>query len=142
MLYSSLGGLTLVDQIAPDFSVLSVESGDIDKIKSDGFFDATADLTQPGNEPHLEDISMLKERGASNVAARLLLVFGHSLVWPFVGGVFLIVVLSMKYEPNVAVKLLNDGYLPLLERIGDLALRVFGPLLGFVLGYYFGTKGR
>lgn len=127
-----------MEKIKPDFPVISVEVDDGDDGTNNSGSDVIVDLTQPGPEPHLVDPRFVRELGASKIGRKLLAIFAQSLVWSFFGGLLIIASVSLTHDVEAATEVLVQAYLPLLERIGDLALRVFGPLLGFVLGYYFG----
>lgn len=76
---------------------------------------------------------------------------GHSIVAVFAGAILLalvfdfLVVVLMIYRGASAADLesvTTKSFLPLLEKTATFASTVFGPLLAFILGYYFSEKAR
>lgn len=79
-----------------------------------------------------------KEVAASWVAKGIVIIFGISLGMVLVGGFVLIACrASSQSDPKVLV---SDSIIPLIEKAATFATTVFGPLLAFVLGYYFGER--
>ena len=82
-----------------------------------------------------------KERGAAWVAKGLVLIFGGMILACLVGG-FTLIGLHPPASGGSDSKdtIVSLALLPLFQGIGTFASTVFGPLLAFVLGYYFGEK--
>jgi hypothetical protein len=81
-----------------------------------------------------------KEASARWVAKGIVIIFGMSLGIVLIGGLFLIQLRSAGMTDPKA--LVADAITPLLEKAATFATTVFGPLLAFVLGYYFGERER
>jgi len=73
-------------------------------------------------------------------------VFAVAIVLAILGPLVLIGLIIYKFPPDVASPsasaLIRESVAPLLERVATFAATVFGPLLAFVLGYYFGEKAK
>lgn len=82
-----------------------------------------------------------REATARSIAGHLLTTFRFTL-WGALGAAVLIpgACIFMHYQPESTVSLVKDAFIPLVAGIGTFAATVFGPLLAFVLGYYFGKK--
>lgn len=79
----------------------------------------------------------LRERAGLGVALMLVLSFtGVILLIP------IICIFVMYNLPADNAKAFAESLNPLLEKFRDLASGVFGPLLAFVLGYYFSKEQR
>lgn len=103
--------------------------------------------TLPGviqsNPAPAEFYQQTKERSAAWVAQALVCIFGGVLAVSLVCG-FLIIA----YHPppplsggtSTTETIVSLEVIPLLQAIGTFASTVFGPLLAFVLGYYFGER--
>jgi hypothetical protein len=79
-----------------------------------------------------------KERAASWVAISIVSTFAATLGIILIGGLMLI---SRRSGAIADPKgLVNDAIVPLLEKAATFSTTVFGPLLAFVLGYYFGER--
>jgi hypothetical protein len=79
-----------------------------------------------------------KEVAASWVAKGIVIIFGISLGIVLVGGFVLIACRAS--SPSDPKALVSDSIIPLIEKAATFATTVFGPLLAFVLGYYFGER--
>lgn len=79
----------------------------------------------------------IRENAARLVAVGILVVFGVCLTVVLLGGLILA---GMK--PESAAVLVKDAIVPLLQSTSTFAATVFGPLLAFVLGYYFGREQK
>jgi hypothetical protein len=51
-----------------------------------------------------------------------------------------ILIFLLKREPATAKQLIQESVIPLLEKSATFFTTVFGPLLAFILGYYFGQR--
>lgn len=107
------------------------------------FEESELDLVDPGSPSGLDDFArrvspeQTKENSAQLVAGVIVLTFGVTVLAALVGG-FLIIIWRNPAEVKGVV---NDAAIPLLKEITGFATTVFGPLLAFVLGYYFGERG-
>jgi hypothetical protein len=95
----------------------------------------------PDVKAFFKEPTIVREEGASWVAKGLVYIFGGAVFVCAVGGLLLVglhppMTNSAGGKENVVV----DAVLPLLQGVGSFAVTVFGPLLAFVLGYYFGEK--
>lgn len=77
-----------------------------------------------------------KEIAASWVAMGIVGIFAISLTLILIGGFLLI--LWSPHENSKA--LMDESIIPFLEKVGTFSTSVFGPLLAFILGYYFGER--
>lgn len=82
----------------------------------------------------------LREESATRLALLLLKLFGWTLILFLLLGVAVLTALSLSRETQQVVELTQEAFLPLVITVADVTQRIFGPLLGFVLGYYFGKK--
>jgi hypothetical protein len=81
-----------------------------------------------------------KEVAASWVAKGIVIIFGISLGIVLIGGFVLIAFrCSSPADPKALV---SDSIIPLIEKAATFATTVFGPLLAFVLGYYFAERQK
>ena len=78
-----------------------------------------------------------RERSASRIALLLVGIFGVFLLAVSLGG--LLFLASFAEAPGPAA---TEALIPFLEAVGDMSLKLFGPVLAFVLGYYFGKERR
>lgn len=78
-----------------------------------------------------------KESAARRVALIITWTFAFASVAILVGAYRI-----LRWQPTEAKSLLVDAAAPLLEKSGIFLSSTFGPLLAFVLGYYFGEKAR
>jgi len=65
-------------------------------------------------------------------------IFGFASVFVTWEG-FRVVFFSMDKPENTKL-LITAAVIPFLEKVGTFLTTVFGPLLAFILGYYFGQK--
>jgi hypothetical protein len=86
-------------------------------------------------KPHLG--SPTKEQTAPWIALGILGVWAVTLMLVLMGGFWLIYSAG---GPDKAKAIIVDSAIPYLEKAGIFATSVFGPLLAFVLGYYFGKE--
>lgn len=98
--------------------------------------------TRPRSRTHEGDPtrgppSVWRERSASRIALLLVAIFGLFLLVISLGG--LLFLSSFEEQPGDAA---TEALIPFLQAVGDMALKLFGPLLAFVLGYYFGKEHR
>lgn len=84
------------------------------------------------------------EETAGNLALKLLAVFRLVVLVILIGwfATFIVVVAIYRCTPDTVSKLMIEGALPIVEKCGAFSTAVFGPLLAFVLGYYFGEKRK
>ncbi len=97
------------------------------------------------------DPEQTKEEAASRVAHLVVVFFGAFLLALFLGGVAALslgVFVDWKLAEGAmaqgdalpATKALLQSYAGMVEGIGKAGTTLFGPLLGFILGHYFGRK--
>jgi hypothetical protein len=79
-----------------------------------------------------------KELAAMWVAKAIVLIFGISM------GLLILLGFTMffwlRWAPDKVTVITSNAIVPYVEKVGTFAATVFGPLLAFVLGYYFGQK--
>jgi hypothetical protein len=80
-----------------------------------------------------------KEETARTVAHSLLLTFRVSLWGTLLLGFTTIIVDHWSGKGQAGV-LIKDSVVPMLTSAGTFGSTLFGPLLAFVLGYYFGER--
>lgn len=80
-----------------------------------------------------------KEAGARWVASAIVITFGSCLGLLLLLGFGLL--FWLRWSPDKLEPLFQKGVIPFVEKVGTFASTVFGPLLAFILGYYFGEKG-
>jgi len=108
-----------------------VPGGDID-------VDISGDPDQTGVTT--ENIQTKKESYARWVAIYIVLIFGVSLLLLIILGFVLLI--WLRWAPDKANVIFNQAVIPFVEKVGTFATTVFGPLLAFILGYYFGEKSQ
>lgn len=89
-------------------------------------------------------VEKIREERAADLAQGILEVFRFS-VWGLLAGGFVTVLATFAcsgYTPENVQIVVSQGLVPLLEKTASFASTVFGPLLAFVLGYYFGERRR
>jgi hypothetical protein len=81
-----------------------------------------------------------RERGET--AHNIIVIFGAAILGSLILNFLLIVGLVVRYQcqSDQIDSIVNKGIIPLLTATGTLASTVFGPLLAFILGYYFSQK--
>ncbi len=83
----------------------------------------------------------IRERAASRVALALLLTFGGFLLLTTTGAIlFLFAAGPLGLKPAATAELAQKTVVPVIQAVGDVALKLFGNLLAFVLGYYFAKR--
>ena len=115
---------------APTTGDASLTTGDID-------VDLSGGLDQTGVST--ENIQK-KESYARWIAIYIILIFGISLFLLIIFGFLLM--FWLRWAPDKANLIFNEAVIPFVEKIGTFATTVFGPLLAFILGYYFGEKSQ
>jgi hypothetical protein len=76
---------------------------------------------------------------AQMVARKLLDVFAVTTIGILLAGVVLILMIMQHYgSPQDAETLVDKAIVPFLRGAASFATTVFGPLLAFILGFYFG----
>jgi hypothetical protein len=89
----------------------------------------------------LEDPHSKKEEAAKGVALRLVGVFGVATIILLLGGILFLAPHLLKSDPgSTDLPALLESYGQYLDQAKDFLTVVFGPLLAFVLGYYFGKS--
>ena len=83
------------------------------------------------------EVSDVKEAYASSIARIITWTFAVSAVLLLVGMVLIALI-----RPGQAPELLIKDTGITLAGVGTFLSSVFGPLLAFVLGYYFGERGK
>jgi cytochrome bd-type quinol oxidase subunit 1 len=98
------------------------------------FIPSEAKITKP--------IAVIKEESAGVIAKYIVEVFRFSILISL-GGVLVIVLVCFFWQTSSAAgPLIKDALVPFLQALGVFATTVFGPLLAFILGYYFGGGGE
>lgn len=87
--------------------------------------------------PAIGEVSDVKEAYASSIARIITWTFAACAVLLLL-GMFLVALI----RPAQADQLLNKDMGLTLVGVGTFLSSVFGPLLAFVLGYYFGERGK
>ena len=75
------------------------------------------------------------ERG--HIADKIVKVFYVSIVLFFSFAVSALLLLSLKLEPEELLQFAEQALIPIMITTGDISIKLFGPLLAFILGYYF-----
>ncbi len=89
----------------------------------------------------LRDPTAEKARGATWVAKGLVYLFGITVCISLIGGLIVVIRCPPPLDPqNPKSNVVVEAVLPLIQGVGTFASTVFGPLLAFVLGFYFGEK--
>jgi hypothetical protein len=95
----------------------------------------------PSSQDLTKNPSRERERGANWVAKGLVIIFAGTIASCLIGG---FVIISRHPPPSAGAgpgeNIVGQAVLPFLQGVGTFASTVFGPLLAFVLGYYFGEK--
>jgi hypothetical protein len=88
---------------------------------------------------HLKLRELPKEATARTIAHSLLQTFRYSLWGTIIFGFITILAdhWSGKAQAGVLVK---ESVVPMMTSVGTFCSTLFGPLLAFVLGYYFGER--
>jgi cytochrome c biogenesis protein CcdA len=91
----------------------------------------------------------LKAESGAWVAKAILWIFGGALSLILLCGFVVIVIGTIYHSPKAgdtagqnSQTLVKDAVLPFIQGVATFASTVFSPLLAFILGYYFGEKGR
>src|SRR5437667_6382418 len=79
-----------------------------------------------------------KEQATRRIGMLLIGIFGFASVFVTWEG-FRVVFFSMDKPENTKL-LITAAVIPFLDKVGTFLTTVFGPLLAFILGYYFGQK--
>jgi hypothetical protein len=79
-----------------------------------------------------------KEMQAAWVAKAIVAIFGSSMVLSIILG--FVLAFWLRWHPDKAHVIFTQAIIPFMEKIATFSATVFGPLLAFVLGYYFGEK--
>ena len=110
----------------------------------------------PGPEDAKEEVSFIppvgglvenfRENSAKEIAKGLVGVFRLSLLGVLAGGFVLLMIdalgLFFRVDMSPMSAMMKDVAIPFLQAAGTFATTVFGPLLAFILGYYFGEKNK
>jgi hypothetical protein len=84
--------------------------------------------------------AVVKEETAKWVAMGLVVIFGVLTTLALIGGFFIIKCSGC--SPETAKQTITDSAIPFLKEVGAFAQTVFGPLLAFILGYYFASQKK
>ena len=79
-----------------------------------------------------------ERKAAWYIGTLLVLTFTTSCIFVIWEG-FRVIFISMD-QPEHTKILITLAVIPFLEKVGTFLTTVFGPLLAFILGYYFGQK--
>ena len=79
-----------------------------------------------------------RETARKNLAFWVVGLFGGSILLLLGGGLYVIASLA----PGTGKALIHDAYLPLVQSVAIFCSTVFGPLLVFILGFYFGQQQK
>ncbi|HEX4007667.1 MAG TPA: hypothetical protein VHX60_15945 [Acidobacteriaceae bacterium] len=100
--------------------------------------DIDVDLTRDsGYQIPVESIPS-RESVARWVAQAILITYGAAVSLLIVLG--FVVIIWLRWAPDKAQAIFTGALIPYVEKVGTFATTVFGPLLAFILGYYFGEK--
>ncbi|HEV7488813.1 MAG TPA: hypothetical protein VGQ65_24330 [Thermoanaerobaculia bacterium] len=105
-------------------------------LEAESSTEVTVDPVTPETDPFNE--AREKASGAREVARVLVFTFAATIAAIFLTIALIYVRSSTPAQANEFVKAFVD-VVPVME---NFVVKVFGPLLAFVLGYYFGEKGR
>jgi hypothetical protein len=85
-----------------------------------------------------------REKAAEKIAAQIVLIFGGAVLGTLSLDFLLIGLLLLLYkcDGQQFENIVSKGIVPLLTTTGTFVSTIFGPLLAFVLGYYFSQKGE
>lgn len=107
------------------------------------------DLALPAVDVTLEDVPAAETRPPSleemrETSAKTVALV---LVWSFAGTILLTIALAcivtaISRGSSETAKVFTDTFITLFEALGKFVSPVFGPLLAFVLGYYFSKEKR
>ena len=117
-----------------DVELINPETTPPDPPAGDGGFKMRASSGASSSSP-LGEVSDEKEAYASSIA--------RIITWTFAGCAFILLVgmvLIALIRPVQAPELLGKDTGITLVSVGTFLSSVFGPLLAFVLGYYFGER--
>jgi len=90
--------------------------------------------------PQVEERDIHRERSAREIAHHLVTTFRYSL-WGALAAGCAVCLIGAVTDRNWGIGLIvKDAVVPFLQAVGTFATTVFGPLLAFILGYYFGEK--
>lgn len=81
-----------------------------------------------------------KEGSARSIAIYIVMTFAGTLGLLIVLGFTLLI--WLRWAPDKADLIFSKAVIPFTEKIATFATTVFGPLLAFILGYYFGEKSQ
>jgi hypothetical protein len=102
------------------------------------------DLTHEVDLKNLADRLLIpaveRTRGALWVTKAVVIIFGVTIFLMVIGSFWLEAWWSRIPPPENAIKLVREAAIPFLEKIGAIAATVFGPLLAFIFGFYFGER--
>jgi hypothetical protein len=74
----------------------------------------------------------------NGIAFALIGMFGATLLGTLAAGIWLLAT----RQANEAEVIITRILVPYLQAVGNFASTLFGPLLAFILGYYFATRRR
>jgi hypothetical protein len=74
-----------------------------------------------------------KHRATHHVAGWIVAIFAVTLAMVMIGGIAICVTKTA----TEAIETITKAFLPFLQGVGNFASTLFGPLLAFILGYYF-----
>ena len=103
----------------------ALDSNEISEVNWDDEPDLNAIVARMRIDP------MIKAK--HQIAWWIVVIFAASLGVSLVGGIAVCVAKS----PTEAEQIITKAYLPLLQGLGGFMSTVFGPLLAFILGYFF-----
>ena len=88
---------------------------------------------------------LVTERARKDIALRLVRVF-EVAVYAVLAGTFLLAIvvavveIAGKESGPVLTNMIGNAMIPYLQTTGALLSSIFGPLLAFILGHYFGER--
>lgn len=90
-------------------------------------------------------VRQTKEETASRVATLVVGIFGTFLLLASLGGICALLISAWNdVQVDLKTQLPSEGlmspFVEMLNAIGDVSIGLFGPLLGFILGYYFTNR--
>ena len=104
--------------------------------------------SEPGNNdlglvkdiPRVEARDIHRERSAREIAHHLVTTFRYSLWGALAAGCIVCLIGAIAEGRWGMGPIVKEAVVPFLQAVGTFATTVFGPLLAFILGYYFGEK--
>lgn len=104
----------------------------------EGVTDAEPQITDFDLSSQIRDIR--REITAHGIASQLMLTFRIALMLVLVLGFAALIYEQARNAHPPTESFIKDSLLPFLGGVGTFGTTLFGPLLAFVLGHYFGQR--